>query len=366
MYNKTIVFILTGVSNPNSLKRIDEFYKRGFDVKAYGFDRGQHNRNKSEYVEIVGVGSFSNDSSYISRIKVIKQGIKHVINVTKDFHPIYYLIGLDVAILFRTYSKRAYIFEEADLVHTYFRNLLVRKFFESIDRYIIRKSLLSVFRSEGFPRFHFGNNIPENCRVIPNRLNKSILKIPIVTQKELDIKNIKIGFVGLIRFVSIYNFAKVIAEKFPQHEMHFYGIRASNNEGKLFHSLEKYSNIYFHGSFSNPADLPRIYSSIDLVLSTYDVKYENVRYAEPNKIYESMYFDTPIIVSSGTFLADKVERMGIGYTIDAMDDTCVTDFMNGLTKESISNKKHNISRVPKMELVNENSDFFVLLEKLLK
>ena len=35
----------------------------------------------------------------------------------------------------------------------------------------------------------------------------------------------------------------------------------------------------------------------DMVVATYDVTIENVRYAEPNKIYEAIFFETPIILS---------------------------------------------------------------------
>ena len=103
-------------------------------------------------------------------------------------------------------------------------------------------------------------------------------------------------------------------------------------------------------------DLPDVYGSIDLVLATYDVKYENVKYAEPNKIYESIYFETPIIVSSGTFLAKKVKRLGIGYDVNAMNEEEVVAFVKNLNEEDLSKKRANAKAIEKRKTLNINDD----------
>lgn len=193
--------------------------------------------------------------------------------------------------------------------------------------------------------------------LLENKLNPSILNFEVKPKKVFSSETISIGFVGGPRFDSVYNFIDVFCRKFPQGVFHIYGGPVTEQ----FEELKKYKNCIFHGFFKNPNDLPEIYSSIDVVVATYDTKFENVRYAEPNKIYESIYFETPIVVSSGTFLADKVKRLGIGFDINAMDDDEVVGFIKGLTAEKLQEKTQKTKAIDKKLTLNVNDEFFGLL-----
>ena len=133
----TIVFILTSSVNPNSIKRIDEFVERGYTVRAYGFKRDVDVPNASKYLDIEILGSFKNNLSYAKRLSIIRKGIKRVLKETEAEHRLYYLIGLDIAMLYRLQSRQPYIFEEADLVHTNMKNSFVKNLYEKIDKSII-------------------------------------------------------------------------------------------------------------------------------------------------------------------------------------------------------------------------------------
>ena len=251
-------------------------------------------------------------------------------------------------------------------MHTYMKSGLARRFFEWVDKKAIKKSLLSVFTSEGFIRYHFGNNKPDNTIVIANRLPLTVKGLFVETKKPVDLNHLSIGFVGFIRFKSIFNFCNVFCRHFPQHEFHFFGTIDNDNDRKLFGPLKEYKNCHFHGVFQHPNGLPSIYAQLDLVLSTYDVENENVRYAEPNKIYEAIYFKTPIIVSSGTYLAEKTNQLGIGYDIDAMNDDAVIRFIDDLTEGSINRKQEAIKKIDPNYALNINDDFFDKLKCILE
>lgn len=361
-----VVFILTSIVNTNSIKRIDEFVARGYKVSAYGFKRDVDVANKSLKVDIKVVGSYKNNLSYWKRLTIIYRGIRNVLKETCGKNKLYYLIGLDVAMLFRLQSKGPYVFEEADLVHTNIANKWIRICYENIDKSIIRHSVLSAFRSEGFVKYHYGENKPDNVCVIPNRLNESILNYEVQPRHEFDGKHIKIGYVGFIRYHSIYNFARVFCSHYPKCEFHFYGTFTNEKAEHQFAELKKIRNCSFHGSFRSPDDLSSIYSQFDLVLSTYDVSSENVRWAEPNKIYEAIYFETPIVVSSGTYLSDKVKKMDIGYDVNAMDEKSIMDFVDHISQYGIFDKVESIRRINKHEVINRNEIFFQKLEDKLK
>ena len=359
-----IIFIINSIQAHITLKRIAEFIENGYDVKAYGFSRETEVHTKPKGFEVKVIGSFPNTSSKLYRTKIMYNAIKEVYKENRSKDCVYYYFGLDIAMISRCIIPNKYMYEEADLAHTYIGNSILRNFLDVIDKKIIRKSLCTVLTSEGFSEYHFGENPPQNISIIPNRLNKSILDISEMPQKQnLDLNKLRIGFVGGARFESILNFADVFSHSFPNHEFHFFGNVMSNKE--QYEQLAKRSNVFFHGSFKNPDDLPVIYSQIDLVLSTYDVKFDNVKYAEPNKIYEAMYFNTPIIVSKGTFLGKKVSSLNIGFAVNALDDNEIKSFVNSLTEQDIIDKVNGCKIIDKRDSVDINTDFFQKLKSVI-
>ena len=356
MSARTIVFILSYSNNQNAIKRIEEFKKHGVQVEAYGFKRNDISNINADSVSVNEIGAYNNLMSYRKRVPIIYRGIRSVVKKYKNSDILFYLFGLDVAGLFRMQSSKPFIYEEEDLIYTYFGNSIVRKLFTLLDRHIVNKSARTVFTSEGFAFFHFGSSWPKKVCIIPNKLKNTVSEYPAIP-KVIDINHLKIAFVGSFRFKSVYNFAKVFLESFPNFTFHFFGSATDKENEDLFDGLKKYNNCVFHGRFKNPIDLPSVYAQFDLLLSTYDIEFENVKYAEPNKLYEAIYYDTPIIVSSNCFLGDKVEKMGVGYSINALNDAEVVSFIKGLTLDNINEKIKTIKEIDKQYAIDDNSEF---------
>lgn len=351
------VFIISNIHLPRCVNRVREFHQRGYEVEVYYFDRTIFNNKVSELdVPMHSLGELeAGSSSYFKRMPKQYSIIKGVVKKHKKENVIFYLFGFDMALIYHyCFTNKPYIFEESDLRHTYFPNAL-KKVLEVVDKRIIKKSLMTVFTSEGFCEYHFGDKIPENVAFIPNRLSPVIKSVELLPHKTFNKDKLSIGFVGSPRFKAVYNFIKVFCSNFPQYEMHLFGEPCLDGIEEL---RGKYSNCFFHGTFTSPQDLPSIYSSIDLVLSTYDAGVENVRYAEPNKIYESMFFEVPIVVSKNTFLSSKVEKLGIGYSINAADDNEIISFVKSITPESVNEKIENIKKIDKNTLVSINDGFY--------
>jgi succinoglycan biosynthesis protein ExoL len=73
------------------------------------------------------------------------------------------------------------------------------------------------------------------------------------------------------------------------------------------------------GPFEYGREIGSIYRQLDLNFAVYDPAVSNVQLALPNKLYESMIFRVPIMVSKGTFLATRVAELGIGVAVDPYD-----------------------------------------------
>lgn len=353
---KKIVVILSYLNNQNAVKRMEEFIEHGIEVDAYGFKRHEFTNILTERITVNIIGTYDNSMSYMQRVPLIYRGIKDVVRKYRKSDVVFYLFGLDVAGSFRFQTNKPYIYEEEDLIYTYFSNSILRKLFTRLDRHIVNKSVKTVFTSDGFANFHFGDKWPEKVYIIPNRLKKAVFDFPPLA-KTTDIKHLRIAFVGSFRFDSVFNFAKLFLANFPNYTFHLFGSASVKEEEERFNTLKSYSNCIFHGRFKNPDDLPTVYSQFDLLLSTYDVRYENVKYAEPNKLYEAIFYNTPIIVSSNCFLGDKVEKLGVGYSIDALNDEEVVSFIKDLSLESIDEKRKAIASIDKNCAIDDNSDF---------
>ena len=216
-----------------------------------------------------------------------------------------------------------------------------------------------MFTSQGFVKYLFGKKHPKNITLMPNKLSTyfDAEKKATVKSSDMDIKHIKFGFIGLIRYPNtIIRFAKVIGKHFPQHEFHFFG--DAEKKEYIDDELRSYKNVIMHGAFENPKDLQNIYSKIDISIVCYDTTSGNVRIAEPNKLYESIFFETPIVVSSGTFLEERVEEYNAGYAIDSSNDDTIIDFVNNINKSNIEAIIESLKKVSYMELI-DNTDTLI-------
>lgn len=359
---KRVLFVLNCIEDSLCKKRVEEFIGENYSVKVYGYLR---NRQMPALEGGVVLSEIPNTLSYAKRVPILIKTLKKLLGENKGKEITWYFFGLDIALIaFCIRPNIKFIYENADLSYTNIRSRGISYLFKKADQIIVKKSLATVFTSEGFLDFHYNGQRPQNVIIKPNKINRLILSLPTIPKRSLNCKSLSFAFVGLIRYKSIYNMAEVISRCFPNHSFHFYGIFAVDNseEAKAFKTLESRSNVYFHGRFNNPYDLPKVYSNIDVVVSTYDVTSDNVKYAEPNKIYESIYFRTPIVVSEGTFLANQVKKLGSGYAVNAMLEQCIVDLVNHI-ETSINDVIDNILKIPQDFAVNESDEFFKALNK---
>lgn len=364
MCKKKIVFILNATSITRCHKRVQEFIDHGYDVDVYGFERGGDIYAKPNDFVIETIGFHSVSMNYYKRLLVIAKSLKTLHRKYKNQeNVVFYYFFFDVAFAASLVSNRLYIYEESDIPYANIGNSLLRNYLRKKDKRIIRKSLLTVMTSEGFVKYHGLEDEKDNIQIVPNRVNPELLQLP-YTHKKLKKENLSIGFVGGFRYKSVINFAHVVGREFPSIDFHVFGNIMQNKE--TIEALNKEcDNIHLHGIFKNPQDLPSVYEQLDMVLATYDVTSINAQYAEPNKMYESIFFRVPVIVSKGTFLSEKVNQLGIGYSINGLDVDEIKMFLLELTTDGIEKKIQVLNTIPQKEAVNENPALFDYLNEIL-
>ena len=122
-------------------------------------------------------------------------------------------------------------------------------------------------------------------------------------------------------------------------------------------------NVEYQGPFSNPDELEKVYKSIDVNFMVCDTQIQNVRVALPNKLYESIFFTTPILAAEGTQFGEEVLARGLG---ECLSFVSYEAFQHGLVNiDAHWVRKHQLSCAEVSELgVIDNSD--VVLAKLLE
>ena len=360
-----IVFIVLQLSQPRCIKRITSFLKDNWIVKVYGYRNGFYEEN------IQSLPFTINDTFYINpnqKNKIIRkyksyQFLKDIILKENGNETIFYLMGAHIGI-FGSFFKIKYIYEESDIEAIKHRNPIIRAFLLRLDRRVQKKSLVNVFTSEGFAEYFYGDKRPDNLVVIPNKLNElfNTYDRNVAVKKTIDQNHIKFGFIGIIRYPNtILRFARIIAEEFPNHEFHFWGQPACKDFGVL--KQRNYLNIFYHGTFRNPEDLPSIYQQIDISIACYDTISGNVKVAEPNKLYESIFFACPIIVSKNTFLGKKVDMLSVGYVVDASKDENIIKLVDTINNKNYQSLVSNAMNINSIELIDNPIDLINLIKK---
>lgn len=349
-----IVIIKDSLSQPREIRRVIALSKTGFQLKVYSYDRGEYNCNKlPKDIEEIILGNLENGKNYISKLFTLAKDVKKIVKYEGEKDVLYYSFSY-INTFFLNMLNVNYVYEIPDILYGYNKFKYIRPIMKAIDKMLVKKSVATIMTSQGFYEYLF-NAKQKNIIIQSNKLNSIFWEKDRLYRKFEDVKSIKFGFVGAIRYPNtILRFAKVIGKKFPQHYFYFYGESANYSE-QFKNETKQYTNVIFKGRFKNPEDLSSIYNNIDIVVCCYENKSLNECIAEPNKLYEAMFFCKPIIVSSQTFLEKQVRKYKCGYAIDAYSDEEIVKFINSLNVNDLNEIASNDLRLSELELIdNEN------------
>ena len=353
-----IVFLIGSISDSHIIKRVKAFADAGFAVDVYGFQRGVNTANQFDGLPLTVIGEME-DQHYLARLKTEWDTVSNVIK-SQPKGTLFYVWGFDLAMICKIH-KCIYIYEISDMVHSKMRWPL-NKILRGIDKILISSSKATLITSEGFIDY-LGYNLGENGKFVlmPNKLSESFVGID-RPDTAINKTKVRFGFVGYYRYPNtVMRLAKVIGESFPNMEFHFWGTGPDSMLEIVNDMANKYKNVIEHGRFKNPADLDRVYASFDIVACNYDATGPNERIAEPNKLYEAIFYNKPILVSNNTFLGTKVNRMGIGYVIDTSNDESIKEFLNTLDYDELKQKAEKEKEIPSKELIEDYTEVWKII-----
>lgn len=319
-----IIFLFSSIPNPRNNKRIAAFSEiaevdvicsRRVNMDVFPLDKIPRVRYHVVDLNVPSVSHiFKRGLSFFRYYLFCKKKLRSI------DHDVVYTEGLDnLMIAVSSVSQRTKIcYEVADLRES-FTNQHKHKFTpEAIfdysvnrleKRYARRVSLL-VVTSIKFYDVHYSKFIPKDRVLeIPNMPN--LLAFNEYVPKQGG--EFTIGFVGAIRYLEQMKMLVDGADEAGV-KVIFSGASIDRDNVMAEYCKDK-PWVSFTGRFDFMKDIAGIYHNLDCVYSVYDASNFNVRIALPNKLYEAVVAEIPIVVANNTYLGELVTEWKTGVAI---------------------------------------------------
>lgn len=129
---------------------------------------------------------------------------------------------------------------------------------------------------------------------------------------------------------------------FKNYELHIAGFGDYKIERFISDAANKTKNIYYYGRVSYNQAL-EIMQKADLLYAMYYKFNRNNIFAAPNKFYESIFLQKPIITTAGTLVAKKVLSHNSGYVIEE-GNRALKDLLLSINKLDLISLKENLNK----------------------
>lgn len=322
----TVCFLLTHVPNPRMNKRIEVFREI---ADTYVICTRRSSQNIWEPTQNVDHVIFDIDlpsAKHIIKRYVVSQDFqKKALAKLEELKPnVIYAEGLDTLIIAGKYRKKhnaRIVFEVADLRENY-----IKKPKKTVDRAItailLRKEKKEfqkvdylVVTSPKFYDMHYCNLISKDKMLfIPNAPDMAVFQ---TYKKKLD-GDFTVGFIGGIRYVHQMKMLVNAAEQ-AGCKVLFAGAGGTSDYEEIQAYCKGKNYVKFTGRYDYNTQIASLYGMVDCVFAVYDADNSNVRIALPNKLYESIICELPIIVAKGTYLEELVTDLGVGVSVSHND-----------------------------------------------
>ena len=317
-----ICFLLSHIPDPRLNKRIEFFKQKGLTQVICVRRASQNIWEPTQDVEHTIFDIDLPSAKHIIKRYISSQEFqKKALDKLKEIKPnVIYAEGLDTLIVASQYKKThdiRIIFEVADLRENY-----IIKPKKLVERLITRKLLRkekAVFNNVNFlvvtsPKFydiHYNSLISKDRLLfIPNAPNIEVLKKYKKHKGEFTV-----GFIGGIRYLHQMKMLVDVSEKIPCNVLFAGAGGTSSDYAEIENYCSNKENVTFTGRYNYNSQIAFLYGMVDCVFAVYDADNPNVRIALPNKLYESIYCELPIIVAKGTYLSELVEKYGVGISV---------------------------------------------------
>lgn len=324
MKRKTLVMLIGFLPNPRLYKRL-ALEKQEYDTHLICWDRGSEMQLKPKEdgfsVHSLSISAVGNPMKRLPAYALFSWKAQKLLRMVKpDIIHVQGLDMLEIACWYKEHTQKPVqiIYEVADLHRLLIDKpgnmgkRLIQNLLRQEEKRNCQKVALLIVTSEKYLDEYLGSYVPKDKTLFfPNAPDLSAFadyKPKIYAQSDFTV-----GFIGDVRYPKQMK-NLIEAAKNCDIKVLFAGFEQGGHE---IESLCKaYKRGEWFGRFNFKTQAAKLYEKCDVIYSVYDADMANVRVALPNKLYEAIYCERPIIVAKGTYLAELVERWGVGVAVD--------------------------------------------------
>jgi len=319
---KRVVLLIPHIPNPRMLKRVKTL-ENDFNISLIYWDRLLENSESFEISSqhrLFKIAIKAPQGKPLSRVFPLVMFLVKSLSVLKAEKPnIIHVAELDMLFIANIYrllydSSVRIIYEIGDLYKFTFNvNLkgikkIGGRIFNKIEEKLCKNISKIILTSPYFWNVYYSKFVEqEKYLFIPNTPSKELF----LNYKKEENRIFTIGFIGLIRYVEQL---KLLINAVEDLNDDIRILIAGNGPG--YKQIIEYSRnkdfVQIYGPYNYEKEIIQLYSKIDFVYSVYDTKLNNVRVAMPNKLYEAIACELPIIVADNTALGEFVKENNIG------------------------------------------------------
>lgn len=319
----TIAILIGFAPNPRIYKRI-ALEKSMADLHLIFWDRGYgipypaEGDGYTSYALKIHAGT-----DPVRRLFPYSKFIRKSMALLKQIHPdLIHVQGLDMLKIASAYKQKynrnvRIVYEVADL-HRFLVDKqkspvkkLVQRYLRREDRRLKDRYDLLILTSPKYYEVYFNTIVePERMLYMPNVPDLSGFSS--YEKKSAD-EPFTVGYIGAIRYKK--QIANLI-EAAKQTGVRLLVAGYEDEPVEIEPMCQEDPNITWVGRFDFAAQAASLYGKCDAIYAVYDADMHNVRVALPNKLYESIYCELPLIVAKGTYLAETVDQWGVGLAVD--------------------------------------------------
>ena len=352
-----ILTVLPVLGQPRDSKRIDMLVSLGFDVSVAAFNRAYHSgRVPSRPTQIIGTISHG---KYLQRIGRLITALPKLRRAMRD-RDIVYASSPDMALLAMiagVFMGKKFILEVGDVREIQTAEGLKGRLVRIVDRVLTNRCSLLVVTAVGFLDNYYRNWLRSDVPaiVVENKIEASLTSArPGAVRGNLPQgrpfidRPLRIGYFGLLRCQWTWDVLKAFALKHPK-DVEIVMAGYPMEPADIAEQAKSIPNVIYSGEYKSPNDLPRLYGAVDLVWACYKFigpRDWNLKWARPNRFYESCYFGRPLISRLGSSDSKEVDLLKIGFNIQTHEISEVVTELESITAEMVEQWRSNSLELP--------------------
>lgn len=360
-----ILTVLPVLGQPRDSKRIDMLVSLGFDVSVAAFNRAYHSgRVPSRPTQIIGTISHG---KYLQRIGRLITALPKLRRAMRD-RDIVYASSPDMALLAMiagVFMGKKFILEVGDVREIQTAEGLKGRLVRIVDRVLTNRCSLLVVTAVGFLDNYYRNWLRSNVPaiVVENKLESSLtvarstaVRGNLPQGRPFIDRPLRIGYFGLLRCQWTWDVLKAFALKHPK-DVEIVMAGYPMEPADIAEQAKSIPNVIYSGEYKSPNDLPRLYGGVDIVWACYKFigpRDWNLKWARPNRFYESCYFGRPLISRLGSSDSKEVDRLKIGFNIQTHEISEVVTELESITAEMVEQWRSNSLELPNSLFIYTN------------